>query len=154
MEFCVSGAAQRGLCQWRVSATGIDDQLVRVLQGTNPRQPPVNFYFDNYTGLLVRIFASRTLRSAASHQVDYSDYREVAGVKIPLKWIMTWTNGQATSHSQRAGERAIDASRFARPAPAPAREVGWRTGVEFDIGKSRIAKSTILTSGNPKFELS
>src|SRR5262245_66138559 len=29
---------------WRVSATGIDDKEVRVLQGTNPRQPPVNFY--------------------------------------------------------------------------------------------------------------
>ena len=83
---------------WRVSATGIDDKLVRVLQGTNPRQPPVNFYFDDATGLLVRVLRFvDTAVGRVPFQVDYSDYRDVAGVKIPHKWILTWTNGQATS---------------------------------------------------------
>ena len=106
---------------WRVSATGIDDKLVRVLQGTNPRQPPVNFYFDNATGLLVRVLRfTDTAVGRVPFQVDYSDYRDVAGVKIPHKWILTWTNGQATSQLNNVqANAAIDASRFARPAPAP-----------------------------------
>ena len=106
---------------WRVSASGIDDKLVRVLQGTNPRQPPVNFYFDNATGLLVRVLRfADTAVGRVPFQVDYSDYRDVAGVKIPHKWILTWTNGQATSQLNNVqANAAIDASRFARPAPAP-----------------------------------
>jgi hypothetical protein len=107
---------------WRVSATGIDDKLVRVLQGTNPGQPPVNFYFDNSTGLLVRVL--RLVNTAVGRvptQVDYSDYREVSGVKIPHKWIVTWTNGQSTSTlTQVQANPTIDAARFGRPAPAPA----------------------------------
>ena len=106
---------------WRVSATGIDDKLVRVLQGTNPRQPPVNFYFDNSTGLLVRVL--RLVDTAVGRvptQVDYSDYRDVAGVKIPFKWVVTWTNGQGTATlTQVQPNAAIDAARFGRPAPAP-----------------------------------
>lgn len=106
---------------WRVSATGIDDKEVRVLQGTNPRQPPVNFYFDASSGLLVRVL--RLVDTAVGRvptQIDYSDYREVAGVKIPFKWIVTWTNGQSTAQLTEVQPNAsIDASRFARPAPAP-----------------------------------
>jgi hypothetical protein len=53
-------------------------------------------------------------------QIDYSDYREVAGVKMPFKWIVTWTNGQATTElSEVTPNVAIDAAKFARPAPAP-----------------------------------
>ena len=28
--------------------------------------------------------------------IDYSDYREVAAVKMPFRWIIAWTNGQST----------------------------------------------------------
>ncbi len=106
--------------QWRVGATGIDDKEVRVVQGTNPRQPPVNFYFDE-SGLLVRVV--RFVDTAVGRvptQTDYSDYRDVAGVKLPFKWIATWTDGQATTElTEVQPNTAIDASRFARPAPAP-----------------------------------
>ena len=107
--------------QWRVGATGIDDREVRVLQGTNPRQPPVNFYFDEESGLLVRVV--RFMDTAVGRvptQTDYSDYREVSGVKIPFRWTTTWTNGQATTELTEAQTNVpIEAARFARPAPAP-----------------------------------
>src|SRR5262249_4188401 len=45
---------QRAFNQWRVSVTEIDGKEVQVAQGTNPRQPPVNLYF-NESGLLVRL---------------------------------------------------------------------------------------------------
>ena len=106
---------------WRVSATGIDNKLVRVVQGTNPRQPPVNFYFDGQTGLLVRVL--RYMDTAVGRvptQIDYSDYRDVAGVKIPFKWVVTWTNGQSTSElTEVQANPNIPASRFAQPPPAP-----------------------------------
>jgi photosynthetic reaction center cytochrome c subunit len=106
---------------WRVSATGINDKLVRVVQGTNPRQPPVNFYFDGSSGLLVRVL--RYMDTAVGRvptQIDYSDYRDVAGVKIPFKWIVTWTNGQSTAQlTEVQANTNIPASRFAQPAPAP-----------------------------------
>jgi len=107
---------------WRVTASTIDDKLVRVLQGTNPRQAPVNFYFDASTGLLVRqLRLMDTAVGRVPTQVDYSNYREVAGVKIPFKWIVTWTNGQGTAElSDVQANPTIPATRFAKPAPAPA----------------------------------
>ena len=113
---------KQAFSQWRVGATGIDDREVRVVQGTNPRQPPVNLYFDD-SGLLVRVV--RFVDTAVGRvptQIDYSDYREVAGagVKMPFKWIVTWTNGQATTElSEVQPNVPIDAAKFARPAPAP-----------------------------------
>jgi photosynthetic reaction center cytochrome c subunit len=105
--------------QWQVGATAIDDKEVQVLRGTNPRQAPVNFYFDQ-TGLLVRIV--RLVDTAVGRvptQIDYSDYREVAGVKVPFHWTVTWTNGQSTTElSEVQPNVAIDAARFQRPAPA------------------------------------
>jgi outer membrane lipoprotein-sorting protein len=80
----------------------------------------VNFYFDE-SGLLVRVV--RFVDTAVGRvptQTDYSDYRDVAGVKLPFKWIATWTDGQATTElTEVQPNTAIDASRFARPAPAP-----------------------------------
>jgi outer membrane lipoprotein-sorting protein len=53
-------------------------------------------------------------------QTDYSDYREVAGVKMPFHWVVTWTDGQATVElSEVQPDVAMDASKFAKPAPAP-----------------------------------
>jgi len=105
---------------WRVGATAIDDKDVVVLQGTSPRQPPVNLYFDN-SGLLVRVV--RLVDTAVGRvptQIDYSDYRDVAGVKMPFHWTVTWTDGQATTElSEVQPNVAIEAARFLRPAPAP-----------------------------------
>jgi photosynthetic reaction center cytochrome c subunit len=110
---------KQAFSQWQVGATAIDDREVQVLRGTNPRQPPVNFYFDQ-SGLLVRVV--RFVDTAVGRvptQIDYSDYREVSGVKMPFKWTVTWTNGQSTTElSEVQGNISIDAARFSRPAPA------------------------------------
>jgi outer membrane lipoprotein-sorting protein len=108
--------------QWRVTATDIDDKEVRVLQGSNNlTQAPVNFYFDDQSGLLVRVL--RFVDTAVGRvptQIDYSDYREVSGVKMPFKWTVTWTNGQATTElSELRINVPIDPARLTRPAPAP-----------------------------------
>jgi hypothetical protein len=49
-------------------------------------------------------------------QIDYSDYRDVAGVKIPFGWIITWTNGQSTIKLKDVQPNVpIDNARFAKP---------------------------------------
>ncbi|PWT84470.1 MAG: hypothetical protein C5B57_04805 [Blastocatellia bacterium] len=107
--------------QWRITATAIDDHEVYVLQGTNSRQPPVNFYFDAESGLLVRVL--RFVDTAVGRvptQIDFSDYRDVSGVKMPFRWITTWTNGQATTElSELQINVPIEAAKLSRPAPAP-----------------------------------
>jgi photosynthetic reaction center cytochrome c subunit len=56
-------------------------------------------------------------------QIDYSDYRDVAGVKIQFRWISTWTDGRVTIEFTNVQPNvAIDASRFDRPVPAQVRK--------------------------------
>jgi hypothetical protein len=50
-------------------------------------------------------------------QVDYDDYREVAGVKMPFKWTWAWQSGQGNIElSDVQANVPVDATRFARPA--------------------------------------
>jgi hypothetical protein len=109
---------QKAFSQWQVSSATIDDETVQILQGSNPGELPVNFYFDG-EGLLVRqVRWNRTAAGTVPVQVDYSDYRDVAGVKMPFKTIVTWTDGQNTIDLKEIRPNvAIDAARFARPAP-------------------------------------
>ena len=51
-------------------------------------------------------------------RTDYSDYRDVGGVKIPFRLVVTWTNGQNTIVLREVRPNGpIPAGRFARPAP-------------------------------------
>ena len=104
--------------RWQVGATTIDDRPVKVLQGASAAQLPVNFYFDA-SGLLVRTLRwNRTAVGTVPTQIDYADYRDVAGVKMPFKTVITWTDGQNTiALSEVRPNVAIDAARFATPAP-------------------------------------
>lgn len=124
LEATLSFPAQikSAFAQWRITATAIDNREVWVLQGTNPRQSSVNFYFDQADGLLLRVL--RFVDTAVGRvptQIDFSDYREVSGgVKMPYKWTTTWTNGQATTElTELRLNVPVDAARLARPAPAP-----------------------------------
>ena len=109
---------RQAFSQWQVSSTTIDDRVVRILQGTNAPQLPVNFYFDE-SGLLVRIVRwNRTATGTVPMQFDYSDYRDVAGVKMPFRIVLTWTDGRnIIALNEVVPNARIDAARFARPAP-------------------------------------
>ena len=106
--------------QWRVGSATIEDRDVTVVQGTGAGRSPVKLFFDAKTGLLVR--QVRYANSAVGTdpiEVDYSDYRDVSGVKMPFHWIVTWTDGQSTTDlSDVQPNAAIDAAKFAKPAPA------------------------------------
>jgi hypothetical protein len=104
---------------WRVGSTQINDQDVVVLQGTASGRTPVNLYFEKQSGLLVRkLLFTNTMVGQVPIQVDYSDYRTVAGVKMPFAWTTTWTDGQSTTKLTDVQPNVpIDAAKFAKPAP-------------------------------------
>jgi hypothetical protein len=103
---------------WQLGRTAIDDKEVQIAQGLIDGQPAANLYFDE-SGMLVRMVRwTRTPVGFIPTQIDFSDYRDVAGVKVPFKRTVTQTYMQATIElSEVQPNAAIDASRFARPAP-------------------------------------
>jgi photosynthetic reaction center cytochrome c subunit len=107
--------------QWRVAVATLEDRDVYVLQGVlQPRQPPLNLYFDQESGLLVRALRfADTAVGRVPTQIDFADYRDVGGLKLPFKLTTTWTDGQSTVELTDVQVNVpIDAERFRQPAPA------------------------------------
>jgi hypothetical protein len=102
---------------WRVGTTQIDDKDVMVAEGTGGYPEPVKLYFDKDSGLLVRqVRYARLPIGRVPAQIDYSDYREVAGLKFPFKVIATWVDGRSTIKlTDVQPNAAIEASRFTKP---------------------------------------
>ena len=107
--------------QWKVGRTAIDDKEVFIVQGRNGTQTPTNLYFDQ-AGLLVRMVRwTETPVGRVPTQIDYSDYRDVSGVKMPFKVIVSQTYMQSTIElSAIQANVAVDAAKFNKPAPGKA----------------------------------
>jgi photosynthetic reaction center cytochrome c subunit len=110
------------LKNWRTGfpSTTIDDNEVEIVQGTSADNTPVKFFFDKKSGLLLRqLRFTATPIGLNPTQIDYADYRDVSGVKVPFHWTVTWTDGRSTTELTSVQPNvAIDAATFARPAPA------------------------------------
>jgi len=96
----------------------IGDAECQVLNGSAPGKPPVRLYFDSKTGLLVRMVRyAETPVGRNPTQIDYADYREVDGVKMPFRWTLARPNGRFTIQiSEVKANAPIDDARFAKPA--------------------------------------
>jgi photosynthetic reaction center cytochrome c subunit len=117
-ELLFPASAKQVLTGMRTGNDFINDRTVLVVQGVKGASI-VTMYFDEETGLL-----SRLVRSTPSPvgrlpvQIDYSDYRDVNGLKMPFKWTMTWLDGRSNFEmSEIRPNVTIDAARFAMPAP-------------------------------------
>jgi photosynthetic reaction center cytochrome c subunit len=121
-ELFFPGRIKQDLMQWRsLLPTTIDDKDVVLIQGTMNGRYPIDLYFDEKTNLLVR-----SLRFADSPvgltptQVDYSDYRDVAGVKMPFKRVISWVDGRVIIELSEVQPNVnVDAAKFAKPAAPP-----------------------------------
>jgi outer membrane lipoprotein-sorting protein len=111
--------------QWRTGfpSVSIDDRPVQVIQNAARGVTGAKLYFDSESGLLVRqVRFVDTAVGVIPTQVDYSDYRAVAGVKVPFRRVITWTDGRSTIElSQVQSNTRIDAAQFAKPAPPRAK---------------------------------
>ena len=107
---------------WRVGSATIDDREVQVVQGASSARTPVKLYFDKSSGLLLRqVRYTNSPVGLNPTQIDYADYREVAGVKMPFRWTVTWLDGRSTTELTDVQPNVtIDAAKFAKPAaPSP-----------------------------------
>ena len=114
---------KQALSKWRVGfPTTIDDRDVQVIEGTTARGVQVKLYFDPETALLVRqVRYVDTPVGLNPTQIDYGDYRDVSGIKLPFRWTVTWLDGRSTYQlSELQPNVAVDSAKFAKPAlPQP-----------------------------------
>ena len=129
-DLCFPGGIKTALSQWRIGfpMTTIDDRAVNIIQGTGAGGTRFKLFFDVASGLLTRqVRYADTPVGMVPTQVDYSDYREVAGVKMPFHLVVTWTDGQSTVQFDEVKPNvAIDGAKFAKPAPAAVKTRGQK----------------------------
>jgi len=96
--------------------TDIDSRPVGIVSGTVGKSL-VKLYFDKESGLLVRqVRDANTIVGPNPTQIDYSDYRDVSGIKIPFHWVVSWTDNRTTFDMTDVQLNVpIDAAKFAKP---------------------------------------
>ena len=115
---------------WRVSfGQTIDGTDVDVIQGQTATGMVGTLYFDKKTGLLKRFIRyANTMIGRIPTQMDFSDYRDVNGVKLPFKFSYAWVSERddwtMTGYELNG---AIDNAKFGRPDPKTAGDVAGRT---------------------------
>lgn len=113
------GQITRVLDNWRGSAArSIGDRDFLAVQGTGPRNFLATLYFDPATGLLARVVRyGPSPIGRMPTQIDYSDYRDVGGIKFPFEYKFTWLDGRyAAKLTDVKTNVAIDAARFGKPS--------------------------------------
>jgi photosynthetic reaction center cytochrome c subunit len=117
-QIAFPGQIKEALTNWRTGlrrVIGKKDYLV--VQGSGPRGLLVTFYFDPQTYLLTRMvrYAPSPV-GRAPIQVDYSDYRDVGGIKFPFEYQFSWLDGRYAAKIKDVKTNvAIDAAKFGRP---------------------------------------
>jgi hypothetical protein len=101
-------------------AEKIGDHETYIVIGERSGKPPIQLYFDQQTGLLVRLVRyGETALGRMPTQIDYADYRDVNGVKIPYQWTLARPSGRFTIQVSDVKQNVpVDDARFVRP-PAP-----------------------------------
>jgi photosynthetic reaction center cytochrome c subunit len=102
------------------SSEKVGGQDLTVVRGLRQGNPPVKLYFDK-SGLLVRMVRyGDSALGLNPTQVDYADYRDSGGVKIPYQWTIARPSGRFTIRVDKVEQNVpIDAARFAPPPPPP-----------------------------------
>jgi hypothetical protein len=105
----------------------ISSREAYVLAGTRDKLPPVQLYFDQQSGLLVRVLRFvETPLGRNPTQIDYGDYRDQGGVRTPFRWTIARPNGRFTVEIEQMQQNVpVKDDRFAKPAaPASPNEPG------------------------------
>jgi photosynthetic reaction center cytochrome c subunit len=95
----------------------IGDAQCWTVTASGPGMPMVRLSFDTKTGLLVRMVRySETPVGRMPVQIDYADYREADGVKIPYRWTLSRPNGRFTIQvGEVKSNAAIEDGKFKKP---------------------------------------
>jgi hypothetical protein len=97
----------------------VGDHEAYQLIGQREGQPPIHLYFDQQSGLLLRLIRyGDTALGLLPTQIDYADYREVSGVKVPYRWTLARPGGRFTIQVSEVQQNVpVDDAKFVKPAP-------------------------------------
>ena len=102
----------------RRPVNGHDTYLV---EGRAEGRPPLRLYLDKDSGLLLRLvrYAQSPLGLNPT-EVDYADYREADGVKVPFRWTVARPGNRFTIQVEEMKQNVpVDDAKFAAPPPPP-----------------------------------
>ncbi len=117
-QMAFPGQIKQLLKNWKASYPAtINDHDAYVVQGSGTSGLIATFYFDKQTGLLARmIHYANSAVGRVPTQIDYSDYRPVAGVMMPFKFVYGWvSNREEYTLTDVYPNVAVDAANFGRP---------------------------------------
>lgn len=97
------------------------DREAYVVVGERQGKTPLKLYFDEQSGLLLRLVRfGETAVGWLPTQIDYTDYREANGIKVPYRWTLARPNGRFTIQLADLKQNVpVDDAKFAKPAPGP-----------------------------------
>jgi hypothetical protein len=99
----------------------LDGRETVLVVGRNEGQPPLQLYFDQQSGLLLRLVRyAETPLGRNPTQIDYADYRDAGGVKVPFRWTLARPGNRFTIQIDQIQENiAVDDAKFVAAPPAP-----------------------------------
>jgi photosynthetic reaction center cytochrome c subunit len=99
----------------------IDGHDTYLVVGRNEGQPPLRLYFDQQSGLLLRLVRyAETALGRMPTQIDYADYRDADGVKIPYRWTLARPGNRFTIQIDDVKQNVpVDDAKFTAPPPPP-----------------------------------
>ena len=104
----------------------VGDRQAYVVSGKRAGKTPIQLYFDADSGLLLRVVRyGETALGWMPTQIDYSDYRESNGLKVPFRWTLARPNGRFTIQINEIQENVpVDDAKFTKPASPPEQPKG------------------------------
>jgi hypothetical protein len=95
----------------------IGDHEAHVVVGQRTGKTPIRLYLDEQSGLLVRLVRfGDTALGWLPTRIDYADYRDTNGVKIPYRWTLSRPSGRFTIQVSEAQQNVpVDDVKFAKP---------------------------------------
>jgi len=97
----------------------IDGHETFLVVGRSEGQPPLRLYFDKESGLLLRLVRyAETPLGRNPTQIDYADYRDANGVKIPFRWTLARPGNRFTIQVEQVQQNVpVDDAKFVTPPP-------------------------------------
>ncbi len=105
-----------------VSGEKIDGHDTYLVVGRTEGQPPLRLYLDKESGLLLRLIRyAETPLGRNPTQIDYADYRDADGVKVPFRWTLARPGNRFTIQVEQVQQNVpVDDAKFAPPPPSAA----------------------------------
>ena len=99
----------------------IDGHDIYLVLARREDQPPLRLYFDQQSGLLLRLVRyAETPLGRNPTQIDFADYRDADGVKVPFRWTLARPGNRFTIQVDDLQQNVpIDDEKFAPPPPPP-----------------------------------